>query len=539
VAIEIKPTTCSIDSSLESLADGLDLTLVEEDAAARLSPTAQAWRTLTEGDQIRVRLGLEGVGSDDYGVFRVDECALEASEDRWLTRVHGRDSAALLIEDRAAEEYSHGAWDEDKPDDKTHPSARSIAQKLAARASLKLVWDAPNYTLTKFSLRPDETVAAALGRLLEPLRVSTRYRADAWVYDGNLIVRRRGNGPNLGSIDCRQGQVRRITRSRRPQVGAITVRGATYSWFEPAPPEAETKKAGTGEGEPQASVRTTEETPTHRVVETGIVQANGEFVVITRETEDLTYQDVTDAEGNWLGRVLLKSEALEEKDLHTSSSTRSRKVTSFGYDSQWRMVLRDERTEEYQADGTLKPVAHVLTRYEQATPTDVRTVTTEFEIAADKTETVKEGFPKWEQQPGHLQSVLQTAPDPDRAWEPKPDKGKPDDQKKVEKTRQYEAAANGGGAIPQVYENSLLASSAICSQIANDLAAESGKWVYVVELLWPRPFPYRKGDKVTLANLPGGCPDLANAIITAVRTTFDEEGARWEHEISLECWRDA
>jgi len=541
MAITIKPTTCEIDSRLGNLADSLDLSLVEEDSAAPASPVAQAWRTLNQGDLIRVRLGLNGSGLLDYGLFRVDECALEATESSWRTRIHGRDKAALLVEERAQEGYGFGTWPDDEPKEYTYPSARSLARSIAARVGLGLIWDASNYTLTSFTLQPEESASQAISRLLEPLRAGSRYYTDAWVDGENLVVRRRGNGPNAGAIDCSLGQVRSIRRARQPAVGEVKVYGATYVYlttYEHGTKQSKTGSGDTGEGEPQASVRVTEDSPTHRVVETGIVQGSGEFVTITRETEDLTYQDVTDAEGNWLGRVLLESRVLEERDLHTDKPKRSRKKISFGYDNLWRLVLRDERASEYQDDGTLKKTSHVVTRFEQVTPTDVRTVTTELKVAADGTETVKKGFPKWEQSPGVLQSSVRQAPDPEGKWDEKPDGSAPDNLKKTEYTTQYQGSANGGGSMPRVYRNENLVGGTICQAIADDLAAESGKWLYTVSLFWPRPFSYRKSQKVTLANLPGGCPDLVDAIIVGVRTQYDEGAGVWAHDVEFECWRD-
>lgn len=537
----IKPTTCEIDSRLGNLADSLDLLLVEEDSAAPASPVAQAWRTLDQGDLIRVRLGLNGSGLLDYGLFRVDECTLEASESSWQTRIHGRDKAALLIEERAQEGYGFGTWSEDDPEEFSYPSARSLARTIAARVGLGLIWDAPNYRLTSFALQPEESASQALGRLLEPLRASRRYFADAFVDGENLVVCRRGNGASVGTIDCSLGQVRSIRRARQPSVGEIKMYGATYVYltiYEYGTKQSKTGSGDTGEGEPQASVRIEEDSPTHRVVETGIVQGSGELVVITRETEDLTYQDVADGGGDWLGRVLVASRTLEERDLHIDKPKRSRKKTSFGYDDQWRLVLRDERTSEYQDDGTLKKTGHVVTRFEQVTPTDVRTVTMEFKVGADGTETVKKGFPKWEQVPGVLQSSVRQAPDPDGTWDDQLDGGAPGNAKKTEHTSQYQGEADGGGSLPRVYRDDNLVGSAICQQIADDLASESGKWLYSVSLFWPRPFSHRKGQKVTLTDLPGGCPDLTDAIITGVRTHYDEGEAVWTHEVELECWRD-
>jgi len=542
MAITVKPTTCEIDSRLGNLADSLDLSLVEEDSVSPASPVAQTWRTLGQGDLIQVRLGLNGSGLLDYGLFRVDECALEATESSWRARIHGRDKAALLVEERAQEGYGFGTWPDDEPKEYTYPSARSLAKSIAARVGLGLIWDAPNYTLTSFTLQPEESASQAISRLLEPLRASSRYYADAWVDGENLVVCRRGNGQNVCTVDCSLGQVRSIRRARQPAVGEVKVYGATYVYlttYEHQTKQSKTGSGDTGEGEPEASVRITEESPTHRVVETGIVQGSGEFVTITRETEDLTYQDVTDADSNWLGRVLLESRVLEERDLHTDKPKRSRKKISFGYDNLWRLVLRDERASEYQDDGTLKKTSHVVTRFEQVTPTDVRTVTTEFKVAADGSETVKKGFPKWEQSPGVLQSSVRQAPDPEGKWDEKPDGSAPDNLKKTEYTTQYHGSANGGGSMPRIYRNENLVGSSICQQIAADLAAESGKWLYTISLFWPRPFSYRKGQKVTLTDLPGDCPDLADAIITGIRTHYDEGEAVWAHDVEFECWRDS
>ena len=231
MAITVKPTTCEIDSRLGNLADSLVLSLVEEDSAAPASPVAQAWRTLDQGDLIRVRLGLNGSGLLDYGLFRVDECALEATESSWQARIHGRDKAALLVEERAQEGYGFGTWPDDEPKEYTYPSARTLAKSIAARVGLGLIWDAPNYTLTSFTLQPEESASQAISRLLEPLRASTRYYTDAWVDDENLVVRRRGNGQNVGTVDCSLGQVRSIRRARQSAVGEVKVYGATYVYL--------------------------------------------------------------------------------------------------------------------------------------------------------------------------------------------------------------------------------------------------------------------------------------------------------------------
>jgi len=121
----------------------------------------------------------------------------------------------------------------------------------------------------------------------------------------------------------------------------------------------------------------------------------------------------------------------------------------------------------------------------------------------------------------------------------KPDGSTPDNLKKTEYTTQYQGSANGGGSMPRICRNENLVGGTICQQIANDLASESGKWLYTISLFWPRPFSYRKGQKVTLTNLPGECPDLADAIITGIRTHYDEGEGVWSHDVEFECWRDS
>ncbi len=87
--------------------------------------------------------------------------------------------------------------------------------RLAAfyRVGLGLVWDAPDYPLKEFTVRPDESVSSALNRLLGPLQVTRRYRTDAWVDSDNLVVRRRGNGPR--DLFPESALVHRRIRSQR------------------------------------------------------------------------------------------------------------------------------------------------------------------------------------------------------------------------------------------------------------------------------------------------------------------------------------
>jgi hypothetical protein len=237
--IEVHPISATIDSDLGSLADALDLVLVERDTAAPLSPTAQSWRALHQGDLVRVRLGLVDLGYDDYGVFRVDGCSVEVSENQVRQRVHARDKAALLIDEGRPMDtlvFALGAYPEDDPEEETNPSARTLLKSLAGRVGLGLVWDAlpdgsyaTDYTLKSFTISPEDSLSSQIGRILDPLRVSRRYYCDAWIDGENLVVRRRGNGASAGSLDCSQGMVTAIQRTRQPTVGIIEVKGDHYT----------------------------------------------------------------------------------------------------------------------------------------------------------------------------------------------------------------------------------------------------------------------------------------------------------------------
>ncbi len=546
--IEVLPTTCRIDSSLGSLADALDLTIVERDTAAPVTPVAQAWRTLTQGDLIRVRLGLEGLGYDDYGVFRVDESVLETTESEWVTTIRARDQAALLIEERAEESYGFGVWGRDNPAEKTYPSAASLAAELCGAVGLELAWDVPSYTLKSFTIGPEESLSSALGRVLDPLRASRRYYADAWADGERLVVRRRGRGAVAGTLDCRQGMVRGIRRARQPSVGAIDVYGDTITWLTVRDWTEQAKGVGageSGEGGPDVSVRAEENAEgTHRVVETG-TKSGDVFVTMTRETEDLTYQDVY-GDGDpapWLGRVQTRSVVLSEGNLHTENPTQERKTCSFAYDDQWRLVLRAEQTERHSETEGWQNSKQLVARYEQITPTDVRTTTEEMTwSSADQQWRMRSGYPKWEQAAGTLQSSIRQQQAPDNRWEQKPDGSTPGAPRVTEYKQQAHGSSSGAGSIPRVYRNdqisgTLAEANAVCQTIAQDLAAESGAWLYAISLSWPRPFPWRKGQRLTLTNLPGGCPDLT-AIILRLATAFDEQQAVWMHDVELECWRD-
>ncbi len=536
--IEVHPISAIIDSDLDSLADSLELALVERDSATPLTPTAQAWRALDQGDLIRVRLGLADLGYDNYGVFRVDECALDGDERSWRQRIHARDKAALLCDEKGAEFYGFRSYGGSQATEASNPTALHVASEIAARAGLTLEWDAPNYELRDFIFGADESASQAIGRLLEPLRQSRRYRADAWVEGeaGMLVVRRRGSGANAGAIDCSLGRAT-VIRARQPQVGDINVYGATYTYLTVYESQEKVLSTGTSEGggEPKTSIRIVEESPTHRKTETGTV-VGSVFTIVSRTIENHTYEDVT-VGGRWLGRILRKTTVEEETNLSSAYPKRIITTTLHGYDNQWRLVLRDEEKRQRDQE-TGEPsifVEHVITSYEQITPTDIRSKTVKVNAAGEQI-----GKADYQQSPGTLQSALHQNPSlADAQWQTNPDGTQPEQVKGQEYTAVYHGQADGGGTLPREYRNENLIGDNICSQIANDLAAESGKWLYTVRLIWPRPFSYRKGERVTLTNLPGDCPDLTDAIITRLHTTFDVEAAAWAHEVEIEAWRES
>lgn len=525
---------CTIESSLDALADAFDLALAESDPSDPLTPRAQAWHSLGEGDLVQVRLGLAGVGMDDYGVFRIDGAAARRSEASLSTELHGRDRAALLIEERwrSASGFRIGAYEEQDPTQLTRPTCRTIAGRLAALVGLGLVWEAPDYPLKEFSIRPDEPISSALGRLLEPLRRSRRYRSDAWVDGDNLVVRRRGDGPIVGALDCRQGLVRSITRERQPAVGEIVVRGGTEVVLTVYDADSDRDH-----GETEASqVQIEDDGSGRRVVKTFIRQSDGRWVQSQDETEEQTYEEVSEG-GRWTGRLLVASKTTVKSNLHLPAPKTERRVTRLGYDDAHRLVLREEETFELSS-GEWAPRGKTLIRYEQATPTDVRVTTTEWKIVAGKPR-VKSGFPRSVEQPGTLQSGLRTASSPDHAWASNEDGSAPQQVRASEVTVQYEGRATGTpDGLPIEVSLPSLMSHAACQQIADDIASESGLWRYRLELFWPRPLPYRKGDRVTLSNLPAEMPDMT-AVATRVRTDFDVERAAWTHDVQLECWGES
>jgi hypothetical protein len=529
---------CSIEFSLEALADAFDLTLVESDPSDPLTPKAQAWRSLDEGDLVHVRLGLAGVGFDDYGVFRIDGAAVRVSERQLVTELYGRDKAALLIEERGRDVggFRFGAYPEQDATQATRPYCSSIARQLAARVGLGLVWDAPSYSLKEFMVRPDESVSSALSRLLGPLQVSRRYRTDAWVDGDNLIVRRRGNGPVVGALDCRRGLTRSITRERQPTVSEVTVLGGTEVIRTTYVPEDHNEEKGSDQRESQVEVE--DDGSGHRVVRTYLQQPNGAWVQTQEEVEDQNFQEVWDGD-RWIGRVLMESEATVTTNMHLSTRKTERRTARLSYDGEWRLIRREESKREYDsAANEFKLKEKSLVRFEQITPTDVRTTTTEWKVASGDLK-VKAGYPQAVEQPGTLQSALHVSPSPDHARDGNEDGTQPPQTRKVEETKQYEGHATGTvGGIPREYSDANLMSDGACQQIAEDMASESGQWLYQFELFWPRPLPYRKGDRVTLTLLPADMPDMV-AIITRVRTQFSVAGAAWTHDISLEAWAES
>ena len=533
---------CSIESTLATLADSLSLALVEADPTDPLAPSAQSWLSFDEGDLVHVRLGLVGVGFDDYGIFRVDETNLQRTADAMVTTLSCRDKAALLIEEkgRAAGGFRFGSYEDEAQDEWTRPTSRAIARRLAAQVGLGLIWDAPNYPLKSFAIGRDEPVSTSLQRLLAPLQQSRRYRTDAWVDGDNLVVRRRGNAPVRGIIDCNLGLVTGIARRREPQRGGIDVYGGTevklttYDWSDL---DQETE---------HSTVEITDDGAGHRVVKTFLELPSGRSVQTQEEIEDQSFQNVFESPvpqviGRWIGRVLVGAVTLIKTDMNTTEKQEKR-TTGFAYDPAWRLVTRHEETEEYDStSGEFEKKKQSHTRFEQITPTDVRTTITEWAMVQGPKglqPVVKSGFPKRVEAPGRLQSSLHMAQDSKGAWEENEDGTQPTQAKKTEETVQYHGHADGGGALPQTYSNGNLMSHSACQQIADDQQAESGAWSYAIQLRWARPFQYRKADRVTLTHLPGGLASLA-ATILSVRTTYDRQQSEWTHEVSLEAWAES
>lgn len=529
---------CTIESTLAALADSLSLVLVETDSSGAVIPFAQRWLTLTEGDFVRVRLGLKSVGLDDYGVFRVDQTQLGSAATSWQTTIQGRDKASRLIEEkgRTAGGFSFGSFPDVDQEEFTRPTSQAIGKRLAEEAGLGLIWDASDYLLKTFAIGKDESMSSALSRLLAPLQQSSRYRTDAWVDGDNLVVRRRGNSPVLGTVDCDLGIVTGISRRRQPLVGDILVYGGTetykssYIWNDQSQ-ETEDRK-----GEKTSQVDIEDDGKGHRVVKTFLLEADGlTWVQVQEEIEDQDFEEVFDG-AKWIGRILTETRTTIKTNMNTTEKQEKRTVT-LGYDSAYRLVTRHELTEEYNATTfEFDKTGQSLTRFEQITPTDLRTTVTEWKVVSGELK-VSKGFPKRVEAPGQLQSSLRVTSDAKSAWDEKEDGTQPTKTKTTETTVQYHGTADGGGTLPRAITNGNIMSSTDCQQIADDIAAESGKWLYAIELKWPRPFAYHKGDRVTLTNLPGNMT-AAIVLITSVRTTYDKQAAEWTHDVSFELWAD-
>jgi len=509
--IVVMPVSCEIDSDLENLADSVQLAILEKDLAAPLAPAALKWLTISDGDSIRVRLGLRGLDLLDYGEFRVDESSLEAIGSQLATAIRGRDKAARLIEERARIQYGQGDYPEENPEIFTNPTARAVALRICQRVGMSLIWDAPNYQLVSFTLKPEDTLSKALGDLLGPLRQGKRYRADAWAEGDQVIVRRRGYGPIEGRIDCRLAPHVSIRREKRPTVGEISVSGA--GWGSVGAMEWPALEAQAGESSIYGV-----NGPLHREVVTTTSEG-----VIARETEDIETTQ-------WGNEILISRRVTtEERDLHTSDPKSSRRETSYGHDTRGKLILQDELVTE---NG--KRTRHTITRWTPGLHTVCQTVI-ECGYDYDGHEYVLEGYPRSTETPGEMPEAPRVTGDPDHrivVTEEGVEGG-------ALSPHSAEGQADGGGTMPVVVHLDGVRDAALCQQVADDLAAESGKWLYTVTMEWPRPFLFRKGDKVALGTVPGGIGDIDEATITGLHTQFDERQALWTHTVRVEWWADS
>jgi hypothetical protein len=559
--VAYRPISATIESDLEQLADRARVEIVEHETATLLVSAPALWRTLDSGSEIEIAMGLIGIGSDDYGLFRVDEAELVRGDNSERTQITARDMASLLLEGRSTQDYRYGLYGE-SPSEPSFPSAQSVVESICGLAGLDLIWDADDVGYSQFAISAGETLADALARALSPMRISRRYRVDSWVTGNTLVVRTRGRGKNKGALDCLLGKTSRLKRTQATQWGTIDVYGASYTNYTAYETEDETTAVATtetAEGAP-ASVEIVDAGNGIRTVKTYITQEprwdygsgfTPGSVLASTETETITYRDVHEGEtpggtnpllptsyrGAWLGRVPIKAVTVIEANLHQpASKTVTRKTVTYGYDTDWKLILEDERTLEYQPDGSSKGGVHSVVRTEQATPTTIKVTTWEYKVATDGSEKAQKGFPKRVMQPGVMTSAIKEKGDPNGTWQPSQvPQTAPSATKKRETTGQYHAEGSGPGAIPFSASDSNWQNNA-CSLIAEQIEAEAGAWRYELQIDWPRPFPYRKGDIVTLSNIPGGL-STATAVVISVNSRYGTD--RWSHDVRLEWWEDA
>jgi|GEM_PF-5075556 len=542
MAIELKPTKCEIDSTLESLADNFDLELVERNTAAPATPVAQAWRTLAKGSAVTIRLGLRDQDLLDYGAFLVDKADFAGETDQWRSHVVGRDHASRLADTQVKplippgrvtnrsgwnsthtkivqriEEWVYGI----APDTGLGPSASSLVRMVAEACGIALRWEADDYQVQELTINDGDTASAVIETLLEPLRFSRLYGTCAFMEGDTLVVRRRDRAPVVGMVDCSLGVMGKIEREEQPEWAQVIVRGATHQVPGSAVPTISASSEETigdqsqwdFDFEPwdyQESRQRETSTPDGGTVS---------------ENETISYTTLVTEEGA-VGVVPSQSESIETRGAGSDDAHTAHKTTRYQYDSKGCLVRKEELTEE---DG--RKVKMVVTTYEQVTPNEVRTTTTEWGYDWQGEPYVKKGYPRSEQEPGTLQSDVKAKQKKSKRW-----RIEWDTQEEGGYSATYQGVVDcAGGAGLRIEQNDLVVGDEKCQELAQQLANECGLVLYVAQLKWARPFRYRRGQVVALTNVPG-IADVPNALITAVQTTFDEDAAEWTHDVTLEWW---
>jgi len=546
MAVEVRPTTLNVESSLDEFADIFSMSLVEQDTGAKTTPTAEKWEDINKGDELVVKFGLDGGELLDFGTFIVDQAGVRGSPSGLVQRLRGRDEAGLLVDGRGAQYWGPSSGGNQGTFTWENPKASTIAGALAVLVGLELSWNGPDWQVREFTLAPHETLSEALDRLLQPVQAIRRYAMDAWVRDGVLSVRQRGAGEVRATVDVRTCESWSVDREYVPPIGDVTCNGAKYrvptglaldssrAWSTEDGEESDVSEEWLGDEDGMTVT-------TERKIWTKEGGEDGVRILASIQTAVREYRQVTPGTGT-AGKLLVKVTTRTQTNLNKTADQRHESVVEqkFGYQAtgnEWFRTMEQTITSRRKAgESDLIPKTKKIVVESQVTPSEIERTTVNFKIAADGGETIPGGSPpEVEQEPGTLQSVLRVeqAPSDEDDWGF-------DVAGLTEVFRyQFEDEEYSGTATGDVAEEAQIiglgevGTDDFCETIAGLIVAEHDVWRYDIGLRFANEVRYQKGDKLTLTNIPGFTGSLA-AVITDVTVDLDE--TRYSFDMRLQGW---
>lgn len=548
--IVVRPTNLSIESSLGDLADVFSMSLVEQNTVLKTQPKAQKWDDINAGDEVIIRFGLEGGEMLNFGTFVVDQASVAGDAQSLTQKLGGRDEGSKLIDQRDARHW--GPEDEGNQGEFTqaNPQASEIAFDLAALAGLGLSWEGLTWQVREFTLAPHETLSAALDRLLAPMRGLTRHRMDAWVRDGVLFVRQRGGGGTVGPLDTRDCTSWSVQRTYIPPIGDVTCEGARYrvptglalqsrrSWATEDGSETEVEETWLGD---EDGLKVT----TERKIWTR-TSVSGERILVTIETTERYYRQVSPGGGGTAGKLLVKVITRSQNNLSEAEAEQTEAVVEqkFAYKTsrgEWfRVGEQTISSIRKGGESDLVPKTKKIINETQVTPTEIERTTVHLKIKEDGREVMpKNQPPHVEQEPGTLQSVLRVEQSPAEEDDWGFDVGGLTEVYRYQfEELHYEGVATGSeSAEPQVRRLGEAGEDDFCEAVAGLVVAQHDVWRYDVELRFANEVRYQKGDLVTLSHIDWITEtDLLVAVVTDVNVELDGERGEYGYNLRLQGW---